>query len=113
MIDRGEIMNHSEIVDIIAQSSKNLFTVEIYYPETDNSPEGWREIEAYSFKPDLDDSDDFLVYKRDEISPGHILSAYTLASRNKSRSSFILGKIKKARRTKRKFQPRNDWQINF
>ncbi len=109
----NERMDYLEILKIIANSAGNRETVEIYYPETRNSPEGWREIEPYSLTDDIGDSKETLIYDQDRLSPGHILNAYTVGNKSDHCNYFIIGKIKKARLTNRKFKPRNDWKINF
>ncbi len=109
----SEIMNFFEILEIISNAAIQNKTVEIYYPETINSPEGWREIEPYNISNDTGDDKEILIYGKDRLSPGHILNAYTLGNKENYCNSFIIGKIKKARKTNRKFIPRNNWKINF
>ncbi len=108
-----EIMNYSDILEVVAYAAKNKKTVEIYYPKTLNSPEGWREIEPYNLSNDIEDDKEILIYGKDRLSPGHILNAYTIGSKNDYCNSFIIGKIKKVRKTNRKFVPKNNWKINF
>jgi hypothetical protein len=109
----SEIMDYQRILKIVASCAEKKETVEIYYPETENSSEGWREIEPYGLSTDIKEEGENLVYDKDIISPGHILNGYTLGSHNRTCHSFIIGKIKKARRTGRNFTPRNNWKINF
>jgi hypothetical protein len=113
IFNNNEIMDYRKVLEIIADSALKKETVEIYYPATESSPEGWREIEPYGISTDIDNQGEVLNYGRDSISPGHILKAYTLNSGLTECHSFILGKIKKARKTKRKFTPRKDWEFNF
>lgn len=108
-----EIMGYLEILEIISNSAIQKKTVEIYYAKTTNSPEGWREIEPYSISNDIGDDKEILIYGKDRLSPGHILNAYTLGGKQNYCNSFIIGKIKKARKTNRSFIPRNNWKINF
>jgi hypothetical protein len=108
-----EVMNYLEILEIISTSALEKKTVEIYYPETNNSPEGWREIEPYNISNDIGDEKEILIYNKDRLSPGHILNAYTIGNKENYCNSFIIGKIKKARKTSRSFVPRNNWKINF
>jgi len=98
-----------EIIDIIAKAAKRMETIEIYYPQTENTKEGWREVEPYSLS--LDIGGEHLVYGGDRISPGHIFNAYTVNSKDDHCDSFIIGKIKKVRLTNNKFKPK--WPIEF
>ncbi len=108
-----ESMNYLEILKIIFECARSRETVEIYYPETRKSPEGWREIEPYSLSNDIGDDKEILDYEKDRLSPGHILNAYTIGNKKDYCNYFIIGKIKKARKTGRKYTPRNNWKINF
>ena len=108
-----EVMNYLKILKIIAEAARERNTVEIYYPKTQNSPEGWREIEPYSITNDIGDDKEILIYGRDRLSPGHILNAYTIGSKNNYCNSFIIGKIERVRKTNRKFLPKNNWKVNF
>ncbi len=110
--NKSDIMDYEKILQIIIKSAQKRKTVEIYYPKTNNSPEGWREIEPYNISTDIGDEAEILDHDKEIISPGHILNAYTLGSRNNDYHSFILGKIKKARETVRSFTY-NKLPVNF
>lgn len=100
-----------EILEIIAKAAKNLETVEIYYPKTENTAEGWREVEPYSLTTDIGPEGEHLVYGKDRLSPGHIFNGYTVGSKDNHCDSFIIGKIKAARKTGKKFKPK--WLVEF
>ncbi|MBM4177464.1 hypothetical protein FJ208_01545, partial [Candidatus Gribaldobacteria bacterium] len=85
----------------------------IYYPKTENTKEGWREIEPYSLATDIGKQGEHLVYGKDLISPGHILNGYTIGSKDNHCDSFILGKISQVKLTQKRFAPRNNWQVEF
>ena len=106
-------MDYRKILSIIAASAKKKEIVEIYYPKTENTKKGWREIEPYSIANDIGDEAEHLIYGKDRLSPGHILNAYTIDSDDNCCHSFIIGKIKKAKKTNKKFVPRNNWKIEF
>ena len=106
-------MDYVKILKIIAEATRKRETVEIYYPKTENTKQGWREIEPYSLTNDIGDEAEHLIYGEDRLSPGHILNAYTINSKDNYCHSFIIGKIKKARMTKKKFMPRNNWKVEF
>ncbi len=106
-------MDHREILNIIAESALKKETVEIYYPSTENSPEGWREIEPYCISDGTESDSQELFYGKDQISPGHILKARNVGSRDCDCHSFIIGKIKKVRSTGRKFIPLKGLKIKF
>lgn len=106
-------MDYREILEIIASSAKNKKTVKIYYPKTENTKEGWREIEPYNIANDIGDEAEILVYGKDRLSPGHILNAFTIGGKDNSYHSFIIGKIKKAKKTNSNFIPRNNWKVDF
>ena len=108
-----KIMDFRQILEIIAYAGRNKETVEIYYPKTENSRSGWREVEPYSLTTDIGDEGEHLVYGADRLSPGHIFNAYTVKSGDNHCDSFIIGKIKKARLTNRKFKPRRSWKVEF
>jgi hypothetical protein len=108
-----EYMDYLKILRIVAEAAKNLKTVEIYYPKTENSKEGWREIEPYSLTTDIGEEGEHLIYGQDRLSPGHILNAYTVGSQDDHCDSFIVGKIKMARPNGRNFVPRNGWKVEF
>jgi len=98
-----------EILEVIANSARRKETVEIYYPKTENNPEGWREVEPYSLATDLAPEGEHLIYGKDRLSPGHIFNGYTIGSYDKHCDSFIIGKIKAVRVAGKKFSPRNNW----
>lgn len=100
MVRSDEIMDYKNVVSIINQSIKSKKTIEIYYPKTQNSPEGWREIEPFNV---FDDTEDNALIIKNNFSPGHILKAYTIGDPSKTLQSFIIGKIIKARKTNRGF----------
>lgn len=104
-------MDFKEILDIIAKSAKNKETVKIYYPKTENTSAGWREVEPYSIATDIGREGEHLVFGKEIVTPGHIFNAYTTASKKKNCNSFILGKIKQAKLTGRKFRPK--WPVEF
>jgi len=106
-------MDYLKILRIIAEAAKNLKTVKIYYPKTENSKEGWREIEPYSLTTDIGEEGEHLIYGQDRLSPGHILNAYTVRSQDDHCDSFIVGKIKMAKPSNRNFVPRNGWKVEF
>jgi hypothetical protein len=104
-------MDFKDILKIIAKAAKKTETVEIYYPKTESRLAGWREVEPYSIATDIGEEGEHLVFGKEIVSPGHIFNAYTVKSRKKHCSSFILGKIKQARLTGKKFDPR--WPVEF
>lgn len=104
-------MDFREILRIIAKAAKNLETVEIYYPKTENTPAGWREVEPYSLTTDIGSEGEHLIYGEDRLSPGHIFNGYTVGSKDNHCDSFIIGKIKSARLTGKKFKPK--WSVEF
>lgn len=106
-------MDFRKILAITDKAARSHKTVEIYYPKTENSPEGWREVEPYSLSTDIGKDGEHLVYGEDLLSPGHILNAYTINTKDKHCGSFIIGKIKAARVTGKKFKPRNNWKVEF
>lgn len=106
-------VSYLEILEVIAKAAEKLETAEIYYPKTDNSPEGWREVEPYSLTTDIGPEGEHLVYGQDRLSPGHIFNAFPVESKDNHCHSFIVGKIKNARLTRRKFKPRNNWKVEF
>jgi len=108
-----EIMDFRKTLRIIGEAAQKKETVEIYYPSTENTPEGWREVEPYSLTTDIGEDAEHLIYGKDRMSPGHIFNGYTVKSGDLHCDSFIIGKIKKARFTKKKFKPRNNWKIEF
>jgi hypothetical protein len=104
-------MDFKEILKIIAKAAKKTETAEIYYPKTESRPAGWREVEPYSIATDIGEDGEHLVFGKEIIEPGHIFNAFTVGSRKRHCSSFIFGKIKQARLTGRKFEPR--WPVEF
>lgn len=106
-------MDFRKILAITDKAARARETVEIYYPKTENSPEGWREVESYSLSTDIGKDGEHLVYGEDLLSPGHILNAYTTNTKDKHCDSFIIGKIKSARPTGKKFTPRHGWKVEF
>lgn len=100
-----------EILRIIAEAAQKLETVEIYYPKTENTSEGWREVEPYSLTTDIGKEGEHLVYRKDRLSPGHIFNGYTVGSKDNHCGSFIIGKIKAAKLTGKKFKPK--WSVEF
>ncbi len=85
------------ILQVISEAVSSGETVEIYYPETENNPEGWREVEPFGLYTDVLPEGERLVYGRDRLSPGHIFNAFPAGE--KEVRSFIVGKIKGGRRT--------------
>lgn len=97
-------MDFREILEVIAKAVKKKETVEIYYPETENSLEGWREVIPSSLTTDIPPEGEVLVYGKDRLSPGHIFNAYLVNEEDKELRSFIVGKIKRARFTNKKHE---------
>lgn len=106
-------MDFRKILHIIARSAQKGETVEIYYPRTEKSPAGWREVEPYCLATDIGKQGEHLVWGEDLLSPGHILNAFTIKRKKDHCDSFIVAKIKQARITGKKFQPRNNWKVEF
>ncbi len=106
-------MDFREIVKTIAEAARNRETVIIYYPKTENTPEGWREIEPYSLANDVGPEGEHVIYGEDILEPGHILNAFTVGSGDKHCDSFILGKIKETKKTGKRFRPRKNWKVEF
>lgn len=106
-------MDFRKILAVISASARRKRTVMIYYPKTEKTPEGWREVEPYSLTTDVGLDGEHLIYGKDRLSPGHIFNAYTVGSRDDHCDSFIVGKIKMAKSGKRKFIPRHNWEIEF
>lgn len=104
-------MSYLEILKIIADAGSKLETVEIYYPRTERTPEGWREVEPYSLRNSIRGGD--LRYGFDEIRSEHIFYAYTIGKDDISCHGFKIGKIKEVRPTGKKFTPRNNWEVEF
>ncbi|MFH1656207.1 MAG: hypothetical protein ABH956_00340 [Candidatus Nealsonbacteria bacterium] len=110
-----EYQNYKQILDIIAKAGKAGEIVEIYYPKTENSSEGWRQVEPYSLTTDIGIEGEHLIYGKDRLSQGHIFNGYTIGKGGNRNfcHSFIIGKIKLAKLTSKKFIPRNNWKIEF
>lgn len=106
-------IDYTEILRIITSAASKKETVKIYYPKTENSPEGWREVEPYSLTTDIGLEGEHLICGEDRISPGHIFNGYTVGSGDNHCGSFIIGKIKEAKFTGNKFAARNNWKIEF
>lgn len=106
-----EYKDYKEIIKVIAGAAERSETVKIYYPKTENNPAGWREVEPYSLATDIGKEGEHLVYGQDRLSPGHIFNGYTINSSDKHCDSFIIGKIKKAKITSKKFKPK--WLVEF
>jgi hypothetical protein len=106
-------MDYSEIVKIIAEAAKEKKTLKIFYPETESSRPGWREVEPYSFATDAGEEGEHLVYGKETILPGHIFNGYTIKSNDDHCDSFIIGKIKSAKKTNRSFLPRDNWKVEI
>lgn len=100
-----------DILKIIAKAARKMETVKIYYPKTENTAAGWREVEPYSLTTDIGKEGEHLVYGEDRLSPGHIFNGYTVASKDDHCDSFIIGKIKAAKLTNKKFKPK--WSVEF
>lgn len=111
--NKMEFMDFRQILEIIAQAGSQRETVKIYYPKTANSPEGWREVEPYSLTTDIGEGAEHLVFGQDRMSPGHIFNGYTVGSYDNHCDSFIVGKIKQAKSTGKKFKPRYNWKVEF
>lgn len=106
-------MDFRKILAIVAKAAVQQQTVEIYYPKTENTPEGWREVEPYCLSTDIGKQGEHLVYGEDLLRAGHILNAYTVVSGDDHCDSFIVAKIKAARPTGKKFTPRGNWKVEF
>ncbi len=90
-------MEFHEICQTIVDSYFQGKNLEIYYPRTENNPEGWREIELHSITTDIPPQGEKLVIGKDRLSPGHILNAYDTGAKDGDLRSFIIGKIKRTR----------------
>jgi len=106
-------MDYKTVLKLIATAARRGETVEIYYPKTENTLAGWREVEPYSLTTDVGEEGEHLVYGKEDIRPGHIFNGYTVGSNDDHCDSFIIGKIKRARLTGKKFRPRNRWKVEF
>jgi len=106
-----EYMDFREILKIIAKAGQKTETVKIYYPKTENTPKGWREVEPYSLATDIAPEGEHLIYGQDRLSPGHIFNGCAAGSNKDHCDSFIVGKIKAAKLTGKKFKPK--WLVEF
>lgn len=106
-------MDFRTILKIVDKAASKIETVEIYYPKTENTREGWREVEPYSLTTDIGREGEHLIYGKDRLSPGHIFNGFTSGSKDNHCDSFIIGKIRMARATGRKFLPRRGWKVEF
>lgn len=105
--------DYREIIKRIAEAARKRETVEIYYPATENTKAGWREVEPYNIATDSGEEGENLVYGKEHITPGHIFNGYTVGSGDNHLDSFIIGKIKSIKKTGNKFAPRNGWEVSF
>lgn len=112
-LEKERIMDYRDILKTISKAAKSRQTLKIYYPKTVKSMEGWREVEPYSLSTDILPEGEHLIYGADRLSPGHIFNAYTVGSNDKNFHSFIIGKIRSARLTGKKFKARNNWKVEF
>ena len=103
--------DYEKILKVIVRAAQKSETVDIYYPETQNSPKGWREVEPYSLTTDTGSDGEHLIYGEDRLSPGHILNAFTIGNKKKHCHSFIIGKIKEVKLTGYRFKPK--WPVEF
>ncbi len=87
-------MDFKKIVQIIIKAINENKPVEIYYPQTDNNPEGWRQVKLHSVTTDIFEQGEEIVLEKEPISPGHIVNAYDILVDDKKIRSFIIGKIK-------------------
>ena len=106
-------MDFRKILAIVAKAARARKTVKIYYPKTENTPEGWREVEPYCLSTDIGKEGEHLVYGEDLLRAGHILNAYTVSAKDDHCDSFIISKIKAAKATGKKFTPRASWKVEF
>jgi len=106
-----EVVDYRKILKIIAEAAQKKETVDIYYPKTENTPAGWREVEPYSLTTDIGEQGEHLIYGKDRLSSGHIFNAFVIGNKNKHCHSFIISKIKKAKLTGYKFKPK--WPVEF
>ncbi len=92
-------MNFHIIEKNIIKAISQKKELEIYYPETENSPAGWRKITPLSVTTDIPPSGELLVIDKEPLSPGHILNAKDKKNKEEIKS-FIIGKIKKIKEVK-------------
>jgi hypothetical protein len=107
------VTDFKDILVKVLDAGRRREIIKIYYPKTDNSKAGWRNIQVYSLAIDPGPGAEHLIAGKDRISPGHILNAYTIGSRDKHCDSFILGKIKAAKLTNKKFRPKVGWKVEI
>ena len=69
-----EYTDFRKVLRTIAKAASRLETIKIYYPATENTPEGWREVEPYSLTTDIGSEGEHLIYGKDRLSPGHIFN---------------------------------------
>ena len=91
-------MSFHKITEIIVGALSEKNKIEIYYLRTENSDEGWRTVEPQSITTDIPPDGEELIPGEDRLSPGHILNAYDVNSGEGELKSFILGKIRQARK---------------
>ena len=106
-------MNYLEILEIIADNGSKRETVEIYYPKTENTAEGWREVEPYSLRTTTGKNGEKLTYGVNKVEPKHIFYGYTINSYDDHCDAFIIEKIENAKSTGNGFVPRNNWEVEF
>ncbi len=91
-------MDFREIEKILTEAFLKKRKLEIYYPRTETSIEGWRRVEPKSITTDIPPNGEVLVIGKDRLSPGHILNAYDEQKKEENgMRSFIIGKIRRAR----------------
>ncbi len=90
-------MEFKKISDFVIKAIEHENNLEIYYPETENNPEGWRQINPLNVSTDVPPQGEELDLKKELLSPGHILNAYDIIAKDDNLRSFILGKIKNIR----------------
>ncbi len=93
-----QIMDFYKITEVVIDGITKGEEIEIYYSRTENKEEGWRKIVPKSISTDIPPNGEKLVVGKDRLSPGHILNAVDLDPENNGVKSFIIGKIKKARK---------------
>ena len=106
-------MRYSKILEKINNAGSELKTIRIFYPKTENTLEGWREVEPYSFRTSSGKNRKKLKYGIDQIKPENIFYGYTVDSGDMHCDAFKIGKIKKAERTNNSFVCREGWDVEF
>ncbi len=91
-------MDFYKITEVVIDGITKGKEIEIYYPRTENREEGWRKVVPKSITTDIPPNGEKLVAGKDRLSPGHILNAVDSDSENEGVKSFIIGKVKKARK---------------